>query len=194
MIVLVGNKCDIVNTNKSSSRPLSPSASSSSPQANTATGSHSTSVNSNSDSTTTNGDSRGVAPTGNDAKDNGSGMEGSGKVYEKTPGNRVVSYEEAASLAKKENCLYLETSAKTGENVKALFREIAERLNSGNIFPNTVDSNPNGTEGGQGGPGDGNRPSPRNPSLGSDQSNVVQVTLPPTPGSGPAVSPGCCNY
>ena len=44
---------------------------------------------------------------------------------------RQVSEDEAASLARKEGLLYIETSAKTGANIKQLFQDIAAKLPGG---------------------------------------------------------------
>lgn len=41
---------------------------------------------------------------------------------------RVVSYEEGEAQAKQYNVMFIETSAKTGSNIKSLFRKIASAL------------------------------------------------------------------
>lgn len=43
-------------------------------------------------------------------------------------GSRKVSVEEAKQYADENGCLYFETSAKTGENVKAIFRAVGESV------------------------------------------------------------------
>uniref|UniRef100_A0A6B2LJP5 Uncharacterized protein n=1 Tax=Arcella intermedia TaxID=1963864 RepID=A0A6B2LJP5_9EUKA len=42
--------------------------------------------------------------------------------------NRTVSYEEGEAEAKKHNIMFIETSAKAGFNIKALFRKVAAAL------------------------------------------------------------------
>jgi len=43
---------------------------------------------------------------------------------------RVVTRKQGKDLAKQWNCLFWETSAKTGENVKALFKGIIHEFNA----------------------------------------------------------------
>jgi len=50
---------------------------------------------------------------------------------------RAVSQEEARTYAQDNGCLFFETSAKTGENVAAIFHAIAKKL------PKTVQAQPN---------------------------------------------------
>ena len=45
------------------------------------------------------------------------------------PGMRKVTVEEAADYAKKHNLLFMETSAKTGHNVKEAFEYLVESKN-----------------------------------------------------------------
>ena len=53
---------------------------------------------------------------------------------------RQVSYDEASELAKDKNIEYIETSAKTGENVDVAFKKLIEmtieKVSSGIIIPN----------------------------------------------------------
>jgi Ras-related protein Rab-14 len=57
---------------------------------------------------------------------------------------RAVSFEEATRFAEENNLVYLETSAKTGDNVEKAFldtaRGINERIENGLIDPNDRDS------------------------------------------------------
>lgn len=48
------------------------------------------------------------------------------KVDEKD--NRKISYQECSEFAKQNNLSYIETSAKTGENINELFNQIAKQI------------------------------------------------------------------
>ncbi|CAG9321543.1 unnamed protein product [Blepharisma stoltei] len=56
---------------------------------------------------------------------------------------RIVSYEEASEKAKAHEGLYVETSAKTGDNISQLFKQIATSLTNGKP---TVTAQPNTPE------------------------------------------------
>mgnify|MGYP000150032099 CR=1 FL=1 len=54
---------------------------------------------------------------------------------------RQVSVEEGEELAKKEKVMFIETSAKAGYNIKALFRKLATALPGMDAAPLATDSN-----------------------------------------------------
>ncbi len=94
---------------------------------------------------------------------------------------RQVSADEAASFARKENLLYMETSAKTGHNVKQLFTEIA------GLLPGGQNVDPSGT----GVHGRGGLGAASNAGGMNGAGRTVNISLPPTKTDQPATSGGC---
>ncbi len=85
-----------------------------------------------------------------------------------------MSTEEGDAKAREAGVLFIETSAKAGFNIKALFRKIAAAL------PGMDAAAAGGASGGAGGGGAGAR------------DDLIDVTLHPVPGAGPSASSCSC--